>query len=248
MKTKNKGRISEAKMKNYARCLSKAKSNPYNHITFEFFRLIYDENLDEMRRFMRDGFDPNTRNESGLTCLMVACMHRKVAAAVLLIGYGADVNLTDMYGKNALTYSLIEGEPRLVRHILPKFRGDLEKELLFASVFSRPKELTLLINAGADVNARDNLGCTPLILSAKNNKMENAAVLLQHGADINAQDADGMTAFIHACVCGHYNMAEFLRKMGAHTDIPSKIMENRRLIEYLREKVPPQLKTDLFNI
>lgn len=57
---------------------------------------------------------------------------------------------------------------------------------------------SLLIN-GADVNARDNIGCTPLMMAAALNS--NAAVaelLLENGADLYAQDNQGWNALDHA--------------------------------------------------
>jgi ankyrin repeat protein len=55
------------------------------------------------------------------------------------------------------------------------------------------------IDKGADVNAHDNHGRTPLFLAAANNK--NPVVittLLKAGADIKARDKDGRTALMGA--------------------------------------------------
>ena len=58
-----------------------------------------------------------------------------------------------------------------------------------------PQVVSALIQAGADVNAKDNGGCTPLFLA------ENPAIvsaLIQAGADVNAKNDDGETPLFWA--------------------------------------------------
>ena len=66
---------------------------------------------------------------------------------------------------------------------------------------SNPEVITALINAGADVNARDEvLGFTALVVAVgQNNNFEVIATLLKNGADVNARDEiTGMTALMVA--------------------------------------------------
>ncbi len=64
-----------------------------------------------------------------------------------------------------------------------------------------PEVITALLGAGADVNARDKDGMTPLMFAAVHNpNPEVASTLLAAGADVNARDKDGMTALMFACV------------------------------------------------
>jgi len=47
--------------------------------------------------------------------------------------------------------------------------------------------LTELINKGADINARDPRGFTPLIVASYNDQLEATTLLLEAGADVNAR-------------------------------------------------------------
>jgi len=53
-----------------------------------------------------------------------------------------------------------------------------------------------LINAGADVNAKDNYGTTPLIFAAISGSTEIMQALIDKNADVNAKDRNGRTALI----------------------------------------------------
>ena len=51
--------------------------------------------------------------------------------------------------------------------------------------------IRLLVENGANVNSRAELGWTPLILAARGGDLENVKYLLSKGADPNIKDEDG---------------------------------------------------------
>ena len=65
---------------------------------------------------------------------------------------------------------------------------------MYAAQFNHNDVLTALIAAGADVNAKDNLGWTPLIRAAVGGNAEGTRALLAAGADKSVTDFFGRTA------------------------------------------------------
>src|SRR5262249_19713350 len=74
------------------------------------------------------------------------------------------------------------------------------------------------IDAGADVNAQDDEGSTPLILAVVGNHSEAAEELLKAGADIDAADHEGSTALTHAAFRGYVKSLGMLVSRHANVD------------------------------
>src|SRR5258706_487995 len=76
---------------------------------------------------------------------------------------------------------------------------------------------------GANVNARNGSGGTPLHDAALNGKVTTARILLARGADINAQETEsGTTALYAAASLGRENVVALLLEKGADPNICSK--------------------------
>lgn len=56
----------------------------------------------------------------------------------------------------------------------------------------------LLLEYGADVNAKDKKDFTPLHLAVGEGYVDVVELLLEHGADVNAKDFKGNTAYDYA--------------------------------------------------
>ena len=171
------------------------------------------------------GADVNTKDELGWTALIKAADNMDEAMVKILLKAGADVNVRALrteYGEyrrdlTALYYAYDyddqpyedDAPPQEVFDRLEASSRRIVKALIAAGADVNAKnddgetplmwstdETTVkaLIKAGADVNARDRKGRTPLMYQYSP-KVDK--VLIDAGADVHARDAQGMTALHH---------------------------------------------------
>jgi cytohesin len=72
----------------------------------------------------------------------------------------------------------------------------------------------MLIDYGANVNARMYDYWTPIHVSAYNGNLEIVELLLERGADTCMKDDDGLTAYQVALRQGHRKVVDLLRDHG----------------------------------
>ena len=90
------------------------------------------------------------------------------------------------------------------------------KSLHQAVIDSDIEQVRLNISAGANVNAKDAMGYTPLFYAAQNGREDVADLLISAGADVNVKDRTGNTPLHYAAVGGHYDVCELLLEEGAN--------------------------------
>ncbi|HXL01820.1 MAG TPA: ankyrin repeat domain-containing protein [Candidatus Atribacteria bacterium] len=97
------------------------------------------------------------------------------------------------------------------------------------------EEVKKAIEAGANVNARDENGMTPLMHAAgANQNPEVIKVLLEAGAEVNARDEDGWTPLMQAaCFNQNPEVIKVLLEAGADGKIRCK--EGKTAFDYAKE-------------
>ena len=123
--------------------------------------------------------------------------------------------------------------------------------LLALAVFSNYDEIKLMLDHGADVNARDDSGRTPLMFAANCDcqPVNTVQLLIEHGADINAKNLSGMTALDAARLHGNTQMIDFLIKSGAKGEAPAQpalqYAKNNSIRTAVEKALPLIQKADL---
>ena len=103
--------------------------------------------------------------------------------------------------------------------------------LHIATLFGHNEIIVQLLNAGADVNARNRIGETPLGYIGNRN-LEGLNILIKAGADVNAQEMDGTTALMMATYKGVGSEDLVISLLNAGADVDIKDQEGRTALDW----------------
>ncbi len=137
--------------------------------------------------------------------------------AVALIATGCTPSVHDaaLRADVEIVESLLNANPSLVN--LRAGRGKTPLHQAVTSGHERTDELiTLLLARGADPNAQDETGMTPLHVAAGWTTRSRATLLVDGGADVDALDALGNSPLHEAVLQGRVAMTHLLLKLGAN--------------------------------
>ena len=160
------------------------------------------------------GSDPNTpyvdAEEESHNLLFDAIMVENDDFALLLIEKGADIYYTDEKKVSTLLQASHRGLTEVVKALLVKhaaggkggFVDDASEDgitpLIAASSEGNVDCIKALLEAKADVNAKDKDGTSALMAAAARGHLDVTTALLEGGASVNEQNTDGHTALMFA--------------------------------------------------
>lgn len=124
----------------------------------------------------------------GETALHYLAVENQIQAVKALVAMGADINNLSACAGTPLSESASLGYADLVKYLLEAgarihVEGQNEPALHGAAAKGSVETVEALLNAGADVNAVDDLKATALHLAAERDHPEIIRILLRAGAD-----------------------------------------------------------------
>jgi ankyrin repeat protein len=168
---------------------------------------------------MLAGMEIETKGTNGVTPLLAAVFGNNPAIVKELLELGADVLARESESEATSLHYAASGDPLKMmqgggvsaptREEVMEFSG-IHYEEVNAAAIAR-----LLLEYGADIEARDFAQQTPLFVAAKSGSLEVAKLLLSQGADIEARDGFQATPFMISVLGNNLELMKLLQENGA---------------------------------
>ena len=162
-----------------------------------FTKASRDGDLKTIETLLSVGFNPNLPIH-GYTPLWFAMQSNKTDVVDMLLAGHADPNALVMSG-DASRFS--------------------ETPLQFAVQQCDLQIVSLLIAAGARIDAKGTTGCTALHFAARGNHLDTIRLLIEKGADLNVRDKEGASPLDNAVWRGSLDTVAILLAHGAQLNV-----------------------------
>ena len=127
--------------------------------------------------------DLNKLDVNGHGALTQAIINGHTKIALMLIKWGADLQIRTSEGNTLLMLAVLAQGPEIVN---------------------------LLLRHGVEVNAQDRVGDTALMLAASTAQISMIEMLINAGADLQLRNGEELNAYQIAQNAGHQEVAEFI--------------------------------------
>jgi ankyrin repeat protein len=174
--------------------------------------------LDQLERHIFWGTDINTALPDGRYPLHIAAEKGRIVMVRTLLKHGAEINQTSADGDTAIDLAVLGGRTQLAELMITQGAILDASALLLkaasAGVTDRDT-VRFLIERGADPEARDAAGDTPLLIAIRQDNHRLATHLVNRGADVNVVTGDGQSALALAESLQFQELIGLLTRQGA---------------------------------
>lgn len=187
--------------------------------------------INTIQLLLQSGADKEATDLEGRTPLYQTLADGTIEVATLLIDEGANVATAAKDGRTPLHMALSLGvkgfsiAKRLLQSDLSEATDyaqakakDEATPLHIAAEHGPSEAIELLLGLGADVNALDDFGQTPLLISIYKKKWEIAELLIKGDADVDADEREGYAPLLGAVIGGSDRIVQLLLKAKVDVD------------------------------
>ncbi|TEY45515.1 hypothetical protein BOTCAL_0330g00100 [Botryotinia calthae] len=170
-------------------------------------------------KLLKTGADIETVCPKDFTPLLIAAELGHSPVVQILINSKANLLAKDYQQENALHKAARKGHVEIPSLIEIPFGENFNKTALHIAIDRRNEGvIRALIEAGADVNASDELSLTPLMKSVVDNLPDTIDLLIEKGADVDAKGFREHAALSMAATAGNIVAIKKLLAAGAEVD------------------------------
>lgn len=156
--------------------------------------------LQKVEALVEQGVDVNARGVRNATPLFFAMRSSNLEGFTKLLELGADPNVVFDDGGTVMHWAVQHKNDAFLKAALkhggnPNLKNDdmFKHTPLFEALGEQSDKLDILLSAGADVNAQNRFGSTPVMVAAGRGRFDIVYKLLDHGADYQIKNNSGHT-------------------------------------------------------
>jgi ankyrin repeat protein len=228
-----------------------------NSIEQELIAAAKENNLPEVSRLLSVGADANAKGRSYRTPLHWACCNGHVQVFQALLEHGSDIEAKDKSDATPLHWACFKGHVPVVNELLsPNYSNGATTTA--TTILGKRKS-----RGGANIEAKDKYGNTPLYMASRHGHVAIVKALLAVGADIEAKNNRGKSPLYSAMRKGKSEACKYLlqhtyatrhlplhRLLGDLTGIGNTFIRNVlgtvkvvEIVDYLVERNPALLSS-----
>lgn len=171
--------------------------------------------LAQAKAWLEQGLPPDYQADRIGSGLMIAAWEGNLPMLELFYSYGANVNLENSAGEQALLLAAWKGKREamawLLAHGAQLNRLPGKWSALHYAAFTGDQKLVAdLLEKGADINARSPNGATPLMMAIYDGRQEAAKFLIERGANTRLRNDWGDGAMEWAMRYNQMNLARLI--------------------------------------
>lgn len=190
----------------------------------EFFKAVYNGDIEDVKKHIREGVDLEQRDSHKRTALHIAAYRSHDDIFQLLAGAGSDMNALEYMQYDVITIAAVANDVEILKlalklggnpaNITSPYEGTA---LIAAAHLGHAEVVKLLLGAGAPVDHINNLNWTALMEAVvlgdgSADYIETIGYLLAHNADRSIGDRNGVTPLQHARQSGYSKIIELLTR------------------------------------